>query len=51
VLPFYSELGDQHLTDAEWLKRLDSKSAPETPAWLQPLLVPKSGPKQPEKDH
>ena len=38
VLPYYEFPQPERLTDADWMKRLDSKDRPDIPAWIKPIV-------------
>jgi hypothetical protein len=37
VMPFHEMRSDRHLTDAEWLEKLNGKDAPQSPQWFKPI--------------
>lgn len=41
VLPYHEFASSDRLTDKQWLKLLDSSSAPEQPKWVKEWTVPK----------
>lgn len=41
VLPYHEFASAERLTDQDWLKRLDSSSAPDQPKWVRGWTVPK----------
>jgi len=38
VLPYYEFFNQERLTDSEWRSMLDSKTTPDLPGWLRPII-------------
>ena len=47
ILTFHEMQAEQRMTDAEWMKLLDSNSGPADPAWLSPIVAPEGKARKP----